>query len=117
MGTLCVQGPGAGVLPEGRGARWSVGKPCGFWLREEVGPASAPGVGSSEVVPCELGWAVHPAILASFPSVNLGLCATVFPEPRSAAKESRMPPKVGGGCVCDSDVSLSPTVYWAWSEE
>lgn len=45
---------------------------------------------------------------------GLALCAAVFPEPRSTAKESRMPPKVGGET---SDVSLSPILCWAWSEE
>lgn len=33
-------------------------------------PGSGPGVGKSEAVPCGFGWAVHPAISASFPSVG-----------------------------------------------
>lgn len=42
---------------------------------------------------------------------RLALCAAVFPEPRSTAKESRMP-KSGWET---SDVSLSPILHWAWS--
>lgn len=54
-------------------------------------PWYCPWVGKSEAVPW--GWAVLPAISASFPSpaVNLGPCATASLEPGSAAKESRMP--------------------------
>lgn len=108
VGLLCVQGPGAGLLPKGPWAHWSVGKPCGFWLGEEVVSASALGVAELRRCPMGLvGLCIQPHQLPPLQPGSEGTCTVCrcFPRTKVNCQREQNASKSGWGdlrCVSQS---------------
>lgn len=103
--------PGAGVLPEGRGARCSIGKPRGVRPGEEAGPGPPAGLATARQCPAgAAGLCVRPYPLPALqPGREPWIVCHCFPRARVGCQESSMPPQRGPG-ACPSHL-----LCWAQS--
>lgn len=97
-----------GCCQRGPWAHWSVGKPCGFWLGEEVVSASALGVAEVRRCPMGLvGLCIQPHQLPPLQPGSEGTCTVCrcFPRTKVNCQREQNASKSGWGdlrCVSQS---------------